>query len=100
MISLYQVEGGSRIRGNDDANNGPDSLITQNFNKDAEHVIRISDHLSEHLNTFIELRPSDWNLSFLRPFPCSETVIPRLGRAHSERKPGGYILIFQEKLYR
>ena len=44
MLNLYYGDGKS-IRGNDDANNGPDSLITQSFPKDGEYILRITDHL-------------------------------------------------------
>ncbi len=44
VLNLYYGNGKS-IRGNDDANNGPDSLITQTFPKDGEYILRISDHL-------------------------------------------------------
>ena len=45
VLNLYHGDGKS-IRGNDDANNGPDSLITQTFPKDGEYILRITDHLS------------------------------------------------------
>tara|TARA_A100001015_G_scaffold320134_1_gene445459 strand:- start:2122 stop:4551 length:2430 start_codon:yes stop_codon:yes gene_type:complete len=45
VLNLYSGEGKS-IRGNDDANNGPDSLLTQTFNSDGEYILRITDHLS------------------------------------------------------
>jgi hypothetical protein len=44
VLNLYYGDGKS-IRGNDDANNGPDSLITQTFPKDGEYILRITDHL-------------------------------------------------------
>ena len=44
VLNLYYGDGRS-IRGNDDANNGPDSLITQTFPSDGEYVLRITDHL-------------------------------------------------------
>ena len=44
VLNLYYGDGKS-IRGNDDANNGPDSLITQSFPKDGEYILRITDHL-------------------------------------------------------
>ena len=44
MLNLYYGDGKS-IRGNDDASNGPDSLITQTFPKDGEYILRITDHL-------------------------------------------------------
>ncbi len=44
VLNLYDGDGKS-IRGNDDANNGPDSLITQTFSKTGEYVLRIRDHL-------------------------------------------------------
>ena len=45
VLNLYYGDGRS-IRGNDDANNGPDSLITQTFPSDGEYILRITDHLS------------------------------------------------------
>lgn len=44
VLGLYHGDGKS-IRGNDDANNGPDSLITQTFPKTGEYILRITDHL-------------------------------------------------------
>ena len=44
VLSLYYGDGKS-IRGNDDAGNGPDSLITQRFARDGEYILRITDHL-------------------------------------------------------
>lgn len=44
VLNLYYGDGKS-IRGNDDANNGPDSLLTQTFAKDGEYILRITDHL-------------------------------------------------------
>ena len=44
VINLYFGDGKS-IRGNDDANNGPDSLITQTFSRDGEYLLKITDHL-------------------------------------------------------
>jgi hypothetical protein len=44
VLNLYNADGKS-IRGNDDANNGPDSLITQTFSKTGEYILRITDHL-------------------------------------------------------
>lgn len=44
MLNLYEGDGKS-IRGNDDGNNGPDSLITHTFNRDGEYILRITDHL-------------------------------------------------------
>jgi hypothetical protein len=44
VLNLYYGDGKS-IRGNDDASNGPDSLITQTFPKDGEYLLRITDHL-------------------------------------------------------
>ena len=46
VLNLYYGDGKS-IRGNDDANNGPDSLITQTFPKDGEYILRITDHLGK-----------------------------------------------------
>ncbi|MDG1139071.1 MAG: PPC domain-containing protein [Opitutales bacterium] len=44
VLNLYH-ENGKSIRGNDDADKGPDSLITQTFPKDGEYILRIRDHL-------------------------------------------------------
>ena len=44
VLNLYYGDGKS-IRGNDDASNGPDSLITQTFPRDGEYILRITDHL-------------------------------------------------------
>lgn len=44
VLNLYHGDGQS-IRGNDDANNGPDSLLTQTFDRDGEYILRITDHL-------------------------------------------------------
>ena len=44
VLNLYYGDGKS-IRSNDDANNGPDSLITQTFPKDGDYILRITDHL-------------------------------------------------------
>ena len=44
LINLYHGNG-KHIRGNDDAQGGPDSLITQTFPKDGEYILRITDHL-------------------------------------------------------
>jgi hypothetical protein len=44
VLNLYHASGKS-IRGNDDADKGPDSLITQTFPKDGEYILRIRDHL-------------------------------------------------------
>jgi len=44
VLNLYHGDGKS-IRGNDDANNGPDSLLTQTFDRDGEYILRITDHL-------------------------------------------------------
>ena len=62
VLNLYYGDGRS-IRGNDDANNGPDSLITQTFPSDGEYVLRITDHLgrgSPHHS--IVSRPKSSNL--------------------------------------
>ncbi len=80
VISLYQVEGGSRIRGNDDANNGPDSLITQNFNKDAEYVIRISDHLGKGSPKHI------YRIETIRLEPEFSASIPMFGNRDSQTR--------------
>lgn len=80
VISLYQVEGGSRIRGNDDANNGPDSLITQNFNKDAEYVIRISDHLGKGSPKHI------YRIETIRLEPEFSASIPMFGNRDSQSR--------------
>ena len=80
VISLYQVEGGSRIRGNDDANNGPDSLITQNFNKDAEYVIRISDHLGKGSPKHI------YRIETVRLEPEFSASIPMFGNRDSQTR--------------
>ena len=80
VISLYQVEGVSRIRGNDDANNGPDSLITQNFNKDAEYVIRISDHLGKGSPKHI------YRIETIRLEPEFSASIPMFGNRDSQTR--------------
>ncbi len=80
VISLYQVKGGSRIRGNDDANNGPDSLITQNFNKDAEYVIRISDHLGKGSPKHI------YRIETIRLEPEFSASIPMFGNRDSQTR--------------
>ena len=46
VLNLYYGDGKS-IRGNDDANNGPDSLLTQTFAKNGEYILRITDHLGK-----------------------------------------------------
>ena len=46
VLNLYHGDGKS-IRGNDDASNGPDSLITQTFPSDGEYILRITDHLGK-----------------------------------------------------
>ena len=46
VLNLYYGDGKS-IRGNDDASNGPDSLITQTFPRDGEYILRITDHLGK-----------------------------------------------------
>ena len=46
VLNLYYGDGKS-IRGNDDASNGPDSLITQTFPSDGEYILRITDHLGK-----------------------------------------------------
>ena len=103
VISLYQVRGNCCIRGNDDANNGPDSLITQTFNKDAEWSSgspTIGKGKSQ--TTFIESRPSVWSPNFQHPFQCMETVIPnRVKCFPSLGEPGCHFLDSdQEKLHR
>ncbi len=45
VLHLYHGDGKS-IRGNDDAGQGPDSLITQTFPKDGHYILRIRDHLN------------------------------------------------------
>jgi len=80
VISLYRVEGGSRIRGNDDANNGPDSLITQNFNKDADYVIRISDHLGKGSPKHI------YRIETIRLEPEFSASIPMFGNRDSQTR--------------
>ncbi len=80
VISLYQVEGSKRIRGNDDANNGPDSLITQTFNKDAEYVIRISDHLGKGSPKHI------YRIETIRLEPEFSASIPMFGNRDSQSR--------------
>ena len=80
VISLYQVEGNTRIRGNDDANNGPDSLITQTFNKDAEYVIRISDHLGKGSPKHV------YRIETIRLEPEFSASIPMFGNRDSQSR--------------
>ena len=44
VLAVREVSGKS-LKGNDDANNGPDSLITFTFPNDGEYIISIHDHL-------------------------------------------------------
>ena len=44
VLNLRDATGKS-IKGNDDANNGPDSLITHTFTADGEYILSIYDHL-------------------------------------------------------
>ena len=44
VLNLRDATGKS-LKGNDDANNGPDSLITHTFTADGEYILSIYDHL-------------------------------------------------------
>ncbi|MBT7743312.1 MAG: peptidase, partial [Opitutae bacterium] len=50
VLNLYQIGSDGKLtslKGNDDANNGPDSLITFTFTSDGEYLLRITDHLGK-----------------------------------------------------
>ena len=50
VLNLYQIGSDGKLtslKGNDDANNGPDSLITFTFTSDGEYFLRITDHLGK-----------------------------------------------------
>ena len=77
VLNLYYGDGKS-IRGNDDASNGPDSLITQTFPRDGEYILRITDHLgrgSPCMPTVLRLKNLNLKLPLL--FRCLATVTPK-----------------------
>ena len=50
VLNLYQIGKDGKatsLKGSDDANNGPDSLITFTFASDGEYILRITDHLGK-----------------------------------------------------
>jgi len=50
VLNLYQIGKDGKatsLKGSDDANNGPDSLITFTFASDGEYLLRITDHLGK-----------------------------------------------------
>ena len=77
VLNLYYGDGKS-IRGNDDASNGPDSLITQTFPRDGEYILRITDHLGREVPCMpIGLRLKNLNLKLPLLFRCLATVTPK-----------------------
>lgn len=79
VINLYHGDG-KHIRGNDDSNGGPDSLITQTFPKDGEYIIRITDHLGRGGPLHV------YRIETERLTPEFSVSIPRFGNRDSQTR--------------
>ena len=79
VLNLYDAEGKS-IKGNDDANNGRDSLITITIPKDDDYFLRVRDHLNAGGERFVYRLES-------QPFsPQVEATIPMFGNRDSQTR--------------
>lgn len=79
LINLYHGDG-KHIRGNDDADGSPDSLITQTFPKDGEYILRITDHLGRGSPSHV------YRIETQRLVSEFHVSIPRFGNRDSQSR--------------